>query len=140
MNRPSYWILRAKLAAMSLLNPWRTVKQLRQENERLVKTIAEPLLTGINIGNGSMDIGFQGGLAPQLLAGMLLGMFEQYPDAKNYIECTFKSPQGPILVTVVRPGGRTPDQLRREAERKLEEALKTHNAKIHGAAKPSPVE
>lgn len=131
MNKATYWILRVKLSAMSLLNPWRTVQQLREENERLVSTIADPLLTGINIGNGSIDIGLQGGAA-QLMAGMFLGMFEKHPDAKNYIECTFGSPQGNILVTVVRPGGKTPDQLRREEERKLEEALKTHNVKVTG--------
>ncbi|WP_326526758.1 hypothetical protein [Dokdonella sp.] len=36
---------------------------------------------------------------------------------------TFGSCIGPIVVTVVRPGGKTPDQLRREAERRLAELL-----------------
>lgn len=138
MNKTAYLILRGKLAAISLLNPWRAVKQLREENERLVNAIAEPLLTGINIGNGSVDIGLNGGMATQLMAGMFLGMFEKFPDAKNYIECTFSSPQGPILVTVVRPGGRTPDQLRREAERKLAEAMQMHNAEVRGGASRRP--
>jgi hypothetical protein len=126
MNTATYWILRAKLTALSLLNPWRTVRQLREENERLAKTITDPLLTGINIGNGSIDVGMEGA-GPQLLAGMFLGMFEKYPDAKNYIECSFGSPMGPILVTVVKPGGKTPDQLRREAEKKLADHLSLHN-------------
>ena len=33
----------------------------------------------------------------------------------------------PVLVTVMKPGGKTPDQLRREAERKLAEHLNTPN-------------
>ena len=126
MNSVTYWIVRAKLAALALLNPWRTVRQLREENERLAKAITDPLLTGIHMGNGSLDVGMEGP-GPQLVAGMFLGMFEKYPDAKNYIEVTFGSRMGPILVTVIKPGGKTPDQLRREAERKLAEHLNTPN-------------
>ena len=54
MNSVTYWIVRAKLAALALLNPWRTVRQLREENERLAKAITDPLLTGIHMGNGSL--------------------------------------------------------------------------------------
>lgn len=122
MNRAISWIVRAKLAALVLLNPWRTVRQLREENERLAKVITDPLLTGIHMGNGTLNVGLEGP-GPQLVAGMFLGMLEKYPDAKNYIEATFGSRMGPILVTVMRPGGKTPDQLRREAERKLAEHL-----------------
>lgn len=119
--------LRAKLTVLELLSPWRTVRQLREENERLGKALADPLLTGIKMGNGTLDVGMEGP-GPQLVAGMFLGMFEKYPDAKNYIEVTFGSRMGPILVTVMKPGGKTPDQLRREAERKLAEHLNTSNA------------
>lgn len=125
MSKTKYWLLRAKLAVLSLLNPWSTVRQLREENAKLMETITDPLLTGMNIGNGSIDMEMQGA-GPQLMAGMFLGMFERYPDAKNYIECTFSSPKGPILVTVVRPGGKTPHQLRDEADKKLAEYLRTH--------------
>lgn len=118
MTKLHYWLLRARLAAGNLVNPWRAAKQLREENARLTATIAEPLLTGINIGNGSIDVGMQGA-GPQLMAGMFLGMLERFPDAKNYVECTLSSPLGPIVVTVMRPGGRTPHQLRMEAEAKL---------------------
>lgn len=128
MNRMTYWIVRAKLAALSLLNPWRTVRQLREENKRLANVITDPMLTGIHIGNGTLDVGMEGP-GPQLMAGMFLGMFDKYPDAKNYVEVTFCSRMGPILVTVMKPGGKTPDQLRREAERKLAEHLNTHNVK-----------
>lgn len=125
MSKTKYWLLRAKLAALSLLNPWAMVRQLREENAKLMETITDPLLTGMNIGNGSIDMEMQGA-GPQLMAGMFLGMFERYPDAKNYIECRFSSPKGPILVTVVRPGGKTPHQLRAEADQKLAEYLRTH--------------
>lgn len=103
-----------------ILNPWRAIRQLREENERLLAALDNPMLTGINIGNGSMDVGMKGNAA-QLIAGMFLGVFEKHQDATNYLEMTFGSPQGPIVVTVIRPGGKTPDQLRREAERKLAE-------------------
>lgn len=125
MSRTKYWLLRAKLAVLSLLNPWGMVRQLREENARLMATITDPLLTGMNIGNGSIDMEMQGA-GPQLMAGMFLGMFERYPDAKNYIECTFSSRMGPIVVTVVRPGGKSPHQLRAEADKKLAEYLRTH--------------
>ena len=138
MNRITYWMLHAKLSALALLNPWRTVRQLREENERLAEIITDPLLTGIHMGNGTLEIGMEGP-GPQLVAGMFLGMFEKYPDAKNYIEVTFGSRMGPILVTVMKPGGKTPDQLRREAERKLDEHLNTHNIELTGSAPlPSP--
>ena len=97
-----------------LFNPWGAVQQLRAENRLLSKAIADPLLTGIQIGNGTLNIGVEGP-GPQLLAGMFLGMFEKHPDAKNYIEVTFGSHMGPILVTVMKPGGKTPHQLRQEA-------------------------
>ena len=122
MNRATYWILRAKHGAMALLNPWRTARELREENARLARAITDPLLTGIQIGNGTLDVGMEGP-GPQIVAGMFLGMFEKYPDAKNYVEVTFGSRMGPIVVTAIRPGGKTPDQLRREAERKLAEHL-----------------
>jgi hypothetical protein len=118
MNLLTYWMLRTKLAALSLLNPWRMVKQLREENERLCKTITDPLLTGMQIGNGTLEVGLDGA-GPLLIAGMFLGMFDKYPDAKNYIELRFDSRMGPVLVTVMRPGGKTPNQLQREAEQKL---------------------
>lgn len=104
-----------------ILNPWRAIRQLREENERLLAVIDNPMLTGINIGNGTVKIGIESHHPAQLLAGMFLGIFEKHQDAKNYLEVTFNSPQGPILVTVMRPGGKTPDQLRREAELKLAE-------------------
>jgi hypothetical protein len=102
----------------------RHVQRLVDEgNQRVQDAIANPLLTGINIGNGSIDIGMEGA-GPTLLAGMFLGMFEKHPDAKNYIECLMTSAKGDVIVTVRKRDGATPDFLRREAERKLAEAEK----------------
>lgn len=133
MNRLTYWLLRARLAALTLVAPWLMVRQLRKENARLVATISDPLLTGLNIGNGSLEMDLEGGTGSQLMAGMFLGMFEKYPDAKNYIEVTFSSRMGPVVVTVMKPGGQTPDQLRKEAERKLAECLARRGNESEGA-------
>jgi hypothetical protein len=97
----------------------RRVDRLVEEgNQRVQEAIGNPLLTGINIGNGSMDIGMEGP-GPQLLAGMFLGMFEKHPDAKNYIEVHMTSSKGDVIVTVRKREGKTPDALKREAEQKL---------------------
>ena len=122
MSRLTSWVVGVKLNAIALLNPWRTIRELRAENERLARALSDPLLTGLHMGNGTLELGMQGP-GPQILAGMFMGMFEKYPDAKNYIEVSFGSPIGPIVVTVMKPGGKTPDQLRREAEKKLAEHL-----------------
>ena len=102
------------------INPWRANRELREANERLAQTIADPLLTGIQIGNGTIDVGMKGA-GPQLLAGMFLGMLQKYPDAKNYLEVTFGSVNGPILVTAQKPGGKTPHLLRLEAEQQCKD-------------------
>jgi hypothetical protein len=97
----------------------RRVDRLVEEgNRRVEEAIGNPLLTGINIGNGTIDIGMEGP-GPVLLAGMFLGMFEKHPDAKNYIECRMTSSKGDVFVTVRKADGKSPDTLRREAEQKL---------------------
>jgi hypothetical protein len=60
--------------------------------------------------------------------------FEHYlsnhPEAPNYLEVTLEGgDHKPIYITIQRPGGKTPHQLRREAEGKLafaEDAVKAH--------------
>ena len=81
-----------------------------------------------------MDIGLEGA-GPELVAGMFLGMFEKHRDAQNYIELTFESSSGPVLVTLMRPGGKTPHQLRREAEEKLAAFIVAHPP-VRAAAAP----
>lgn len=104
--------------AVNRLNPWREARLLREQNARLWAMIDDPMITGLQIGNGGIRLGVDC-IAAKLLAGMFLGMFEKYPDAKNYIEVTLGSPHGTILVTVTKPNGKTPHQLRLDAEEKL---------------------
>lgn len=112
------------------MNPWYAAHMLRLENKRLLDLLADPFITGLHYtAHGGLDVEAEAPAAT-LMAGMFMGMFERHPDAKNYIECRFSSKQGPILVTVTRPGGKTPHELRREAEAKLAECLKTPNAKV----------
>ena len=127
MNRLQYWIARARPGLISIFNPWGANKLLREENARLVGVISDPLLTGISIGNGSIYMGLSGGPA-QLMAGMFVGMFEKYPDAKNYIEVTFGSPIGGIVVTAQKMNGLTPDQKFKAAQQELEELRKRISA------------
>jgi hypothetical protein len=100
------------------LTPWRTIRRLEAENRALVDTIANPTLTGIAIhdGNPTLD-GF--GPGPELLAGMFLGLLKEHPEAVNYLEITYGSSQGPVIVTVQRPSGASPHELRTMAEQEV---------------------
>ena len=119
----NWWRWANEADIFSALNPWREARDLRAENQRLLDALADPLITGMNY---TRDAGCGIGIeapAAVLMAGMFLGMFERSPSAKNYLELTFSTPQGRLLVTVVRPGGKTPHQLRMDAERKLTECM-----------------
>jgi hypothetical protein len=100
-----------------LIAPWRTIRRLERDNARLSKIIENPLLTGVEWGRErGIEIGMKGS-GPQLLAGMFLGFLqENQKNAPNFIEITFDSPEGPILVTVMQPRGATPNDLRLKAE------------------------
>lgn len=105
--------------AIWLFNPWRLVRELREEKERLLKTLADPFAMGVQMGNGTLDVHMEAPAA-QVMAGMYLGMFEKSPpDNKNYIQATFSSPVGDIVVTVQHPRGKTPHQLLREAQEEI---------------------
>jgi hypothetical protein len=109
--------MRALRIIARLLAPWRTIRRLERDNERLSKAIENPLLTGIEWGRErGIELGMRGS-GPQLLAGMFLGWLEEDgKNAPNYLEVTFGSPKGPILVTVHQPYGATPHELRLQAE------------------------
>ena len=109
MNRPT---LRA---IARLLAPWRTIRRLEAQNELFSDALANPTLTGIAIHQNEATVG-GAGPGPQLLAGMFLGLLQDNPKAVNYLQMTFGSPEGNILVTVHRPGGATPHNLRAMAE------------------------
>jgi hypothetical protein len=109
-----------------ILNPWREIRHLREDNARLMRAIADPFLTGMEIEGDTLELRMQG-IGLKIMAGMFMKMFENYPEAKNYIEMNLDSPHGPILVTVVKPGGKTPNQLRCEAEEKLAKFVAKYN-------------
>ncbi|MEB3234655.1 MAG: hypothetical protein VKM98_04425 [Cyanobacteriota bacterium] len=126
MNRPALRTL------ARLLAPWRTIRRLEATVQRLEKILDDPLVTGIEIGRdtASFTAGFRGS-GPQLLAGMFLGLLQEHPEAVNYLELTFGSPEGPILVTVQRPGGASPHSLRVVAEQEARN-LRAELARLQG--------
>lgn len=100
------------------------IAELEREIERLEKVISDPVLAGIEANEGGVNMMFKGA-APNILAGMFVGILDENTDAQNYI--TFKffhERHGLILITVQRYSGKTPHELRKEAEAKLEEAEK----------------
>jgi len=125
MNRPTLRTL------AHLLAPWRTIRRLERANDRLCRIIEDPFLSGVEIGKEDMTVGMRG-TGPGLLAGMFMGLLEENPQAVNYLEATFKSPKGPILVTVVRPGGATPHNLRAMAEQEAR-GLRAELERLQGA-------
>ncbi len=88
---------------------------------------SKTMLTGIAPGNGSVDIGFEGG-ACAILASSFAEQFVN-AGATNYLELRFShDATGPLLVTVQRAQGLTPAQLRAKAEQQRDEALATLEA------------
>lgn len=124
MNRPTLRTL------ARLLAPWRTIRRLERGNKLLSDALANPTLTGIAIHQNEATIG-GAGPGPQLLAGMFLGMLQDNPKAVNYLELTFGSPVGNILVTVQRPGGASPHALRAMAEQEAR-GLRAELAQLRG--------
>jgi hypothetical protein len=128
-----------------LITPWRTIRRLERELDRLESILTNPLVSGIEIGRErGIEMGMHGS-GPQLMAGMFLGLLQDNrKHAPNYLELTFHSPEGPILVTVTQPNGATPSQLQRKAEsevRRLQgELLRLQAAEIqrgNGDAAPA---
>ena len=94
---------------------------LRAENDELRKALAqkvtsETMLRDLSVGNGSINAAFEGG-AVHLLVDSLATQFVE-SGAHNYIEMQFHSEAtGPLLLTLQRVNGKTPHQLRAEAEK-----------------------
>jgi len=127
MNHPT---LRA---LARLLAPWRTIRRLERRNNLLSDALANPTMTGLAFHENSATVGIAGPGA-QMLAGMFLGLLHDNPQAVNYVELTFASPEGNILVTVHRPGGSTPHNLRAMAEQEARN-LRAELATAKGEAK-----
>ena len=124
MNRPTLRTI------ARLLAPWRTIRRLERGNKRLSDALANPTMTGLAFHQNSATAGVAGPGA-QMLAGMFLGLLQDNPQAVNYLELTFKSPEGNILVTVHRPGGATPHNLRAMAEQEARN-LRAELARLQG--------
>ena len=115
-----------------LLAPWRTIRRLEATVERLEGVLANPMLSGIEIGKETGLTAGMRGSGPELLAGMFVGLMEEHgKDAPNYLELSFNSPKGRILVTVTQPAGATPHQLRAQAEQRVRQ-LEAEMARVHG--------
>lgn len=117
-----------------LLAPWRTIRRLEAEKDRLLQLIENPELTGIEI---SRETGFTVGMVgsgPQLLAGMFLGLMqENQATAPNFLELHFQSSEGPILVTVTQPHGATPGSLLGQAKQQIRQ-LEAELERLRAAA------
>ena len=114
-----------------LLAPWRTIRRLERANRWLTDALANPTLTGMAIHRDNATVG-GAGPGPQMLAGMFLGLLEDNPKAINYLQLTFGSSKGPILVTVQRPGGASPHDLRAMAEQEARN-LRAELERLRGA-------
>jgi hypothetical protein len=116
-----------KNAADALEAQAREIAKIEQENDLLrqhaAKQISDTtLLTGIDISNGSMNMGLQGGAA-QLLAESFFDQFQK-SEAVNYLELRFESeskmPGKAMVVTLQLVGGVTPGQRIAEQVREIE--------------------
>lgn len=98
----------------------REIERLRDENDRLRQALADEavhqtLIKDLTIGPNGIKGQFEGGAA-QLLAESFAQQFSE-SGATNYIEFHFTGADtGPLLVTLQRRDGKTPHQLRAEAE------------------------
>lgn len=117
-------------ALARLLAPWRTIRRLERANKWLSHAIANPAMTGMAIHKMDTTVGAAGPGA-EIIAGMFLGLLQDNPKAVNYLQLTFGSTKGPILVTVQRPGGASPHDLRVMAEQEARR-LRAELAELRG--------
>lgn len=126
------------ISTVTLESAAKTIERLRSENENLRKALAEKvvsqtMLRELSAGNGSINAAFEGGAA-HLLADAFADQFLE-SEATNYLEVHLHSAAtGPLVVTLQRVNGKTPHQLRAEAE-KERDALR---AKIEAMEKQEP--
>ena len=117
-------------ALARLLAPWRTIRRLERVNKWLSHALANPTMTGMAIHKMDTTVGAAGPGA-EIIAGMFLGLLQDNPKAVNYLQLTFGSTKGPILVTVQRPGGASPHDLRVMAEQEARQ-LRAELAELRG--------
>lgn len=97
------------------------LEEAEKENIKLREALAEKVtsetvLRALSVGNGSINASFEGG-AVHLFVDSLANQFVE-SGAVNYLEMRFHSEAtGPLLLTLQRVNGKTPHQLRTEAEK-----------------------
>ena len=102
-------VLRADLAAAEKEN-------IKLREALAEKVTSETVLRDLSVGNGSINASFEGG-AVHLFVDSLANQFVE-SGAANYLEMQFHSEAtGPLLLTLQRVNGKTPHQLRTEAEK-----------------------
>lgn len=123
MKGSENWQVTAGEFAIMPKDHYRANEALEAENAKLRdaladKVSAETLLTELNMQGSGINMRFEGGAAG-ILAQSFVSMFGKHA-ANNYIELSFDSKLGPIMVTVQRRDKKTPHMLRMEAEAELE--------------------
>ena len=133
----------------AILELIRRLRAAEAENANLRQAVADnitssTMLTNMGIVNGGMNITLEGG-ACQLLADAFCEQFRG-SGATNFVEMGFTGPDNlQLLVTLQKVYGKTPAQLKREAEERVaqleaeavrrEEYIETlHAERIGGAA------
>ncbi|WP_312669692.1 hypothetical protein [Stutzerimonas nitrititolerans] len=103
-------------------------KQLRQLTSE--KVINATMLREFVARDGGLTIGLEGGACALMAQAFGQQLYES--EALNYIEASFDSPDypdlGQITVTLKREAGKTPHQLRREAEAERDALLAERDA------------
>ncbi|WP_455233070.1 hypothetical protein [Geopseudomonas aromaticivorans] len=122
------------------LNPEAELARLRErvselEHALVDKALQETTLSLIAKRNGGVVVGFEGGIC-HLIGGALAAQFFN-SKATNYIEMHLESDEaGPLVVTLQRQQGKTPHDLRLEAEARAEalekEAARGRYVAAHG--------
>lgn len=98
------------------------IEQLERDNDNLAKAladdqIAKTLIVDLNIRNG-INLSTQGGMAG-VIANIFADQFRS-SGAINYLELIMKASDGlELVVTMQKKDGKTPTQLRHEAEEKV---------------------
>jgi len=110
------------------LRKFRLFRKLESQNERLYKDLQKALAGEMTVESMIIE---HGGFTVELgtkMATVIANSFHEslkLTDAENYIEYQFKTSEGDtICVTARRHHGKTPHQLRTEAEVKLKALLK----------------
>jgi len=109
--------------AAGLLCPWwvirrqkRIIDNLQTHADHLAGILTNPQVVGMEVASQQLEIGLKGPMC-EYMAAMLGGLVLGCPEAENYLELKLETPEGPFTVIVTRPGGgKTPHQLRQEAE------------------------